>query len=406
MRGWLDGARCWRPEPWHGAPTAPGPTRRADRPASSSRSTRRTAARTSASARWPAKRGRRAAAPSWGWISVRPGARPHLLRHRAIPARGTPSSAPATTSGPRGIFARDPDTGEARWVYQWSPHDLYDYDGVNENDPARPADGGRARARCSSAPERNGYVYVLDRATGEVLSADAVRAHHVEHAASTSKTGRLIPIDDEAAAVGKRGPRHLSCRAGRARTGSHRRSRRAPGCSTSRTTTCAWTSKAVEANYIAGTPYVGANVRLYAPAPADIAASSPRGIRSARSASVEDHREVPGLERHGRDGRRRGVLRHDGGLVQGGATRAPAQLLWQFKTGSGIIGQPVTYRGPDGKQYVAVLSGVGGWAGAMVVERSRPARQTAALGWGEAMTRSLEGDDRGGMLYVFTVEGR
>ena len=40
--------------------------------------------------------------------------------------------------------------------------------------------------------------------------------------------------------------------------------------------------------------------------------------------------------------------------------------LWQFKTGSGIIGQPVTYRGPDGKQYVAVLSGVGGWAGAIV----------------------------------------
>ena len=32
-------------------------------------------------------------------------------------------------------------------------------------------------------------------------------------------------------------------------------------------------------------------------------------------------------------------------------------LLWQFKTGSGIIGQPITYKGPDGHQYVAVLSG-------------------------------------------------
>ena len=38
-------------------------------------------------------------------------------------------------------------------------------------------------------------------------------------------------------------------------------------------------------------------------------------------------------------------------------------LLWQFKTGSGIIGQPVSYKGPDGKQYVAMLSGIGGWAG-------------------------------------------
>ena len=46
------------------------------------------------------------------------------------------------------------------------------------------------------------------------------------------------------------------------------------------------------------------------------------------------------------------------------------ELLWQFKTGSGIIGQPVTYRGPDGKQYVAVLSGIGGWPGAVVVGRN------------------------------------
>ena len=42
------------------------------------------------------------------------------------------------------------------------------------------------------------------------------------------------------------------------------------------------------------------------------------------------------------------------------------KILWQFKTGSGIIGQPVTYRGPDGKQYVAILSGVGGWPGSIV----------------------------------------
>ena len=40
--------------------------------------------------------------------------------------------------------------------------------------------------------------------------------------------------------------------------------------------------------------------------------------------------------------------------------------LWEFRAGSGIIGQPTTYLGPDGKQYVAVLSGVGWWAGAVV----------------------------------------
>ena len=46
--------------------------------------------------------------------------------------------------------------------------------------------------------------------------------------------------------------------------------------------------------------------------------------------------------------------------------RTTGSCLWQFKTGSGIIGQPMTYKGPDGKQYVAILSGVGGWAGAIV----------------------------------------
>src|SRR6185437_4834018 len=41
------------------------------------------------------------------------------------------------------------------------------------------------------------------------------------------------------------------------------------------------------------------------------------------------------------------------------------KLLWKFHAGSGIIGPPVTYKGSDGRQYVAILSGVGGWSGAV-----------------------------------------
>ena len=51
------------------------------------------------------------------------------------------------------------------------------------------------------------------------------------------------------------------------------------------------------------------------------------------------------------------------------------QVLWQHKVGSGIIGQPITYKGPDGKQYVAILAGVGGWAGAIVAGGFRPSRR-------------------------------
>ena len=79
------------------------------------------------------------------------------------------------------------------------------------------------------------------------------------------------------------------------------------------------------------------------------------------------------------------------------------KLLWQYKTGSGIIGQPMTFRGPDGKQYVAVLSGVGGWAGAIVSGDLDPRDGTAALGFVNAMN-DLKGETGpGGTLYVFAL---
>ena len=77
--------------------------------------------------------------------------------------------------------------------------------------------------------------------------------------------------------------------------------------------------------------------------------------------------------------------------------------LWKYKTGSGIIGQPITYRGPDGKQYVAVLSGVGGWAGAIVSGNLDSRDATAALGFVNAMRDLPQHTTEGGMLYVFAL---
>jgi glucose dehydrogenase len=79
------------------------------------------------------------------------------------------------------------------------------------------------------------------------------------------------------------------------------------------------------------------------------------------------------------------------------------EVLWQFKCGSGIIGQPVTYEGPDGKQYVAVLSGVGGWAGAIVSADLDPRDPTGALGFLNAMKDLPQHTTKGGMLYVFAL---
>ena len=79
------------------------------------------------------------------------------------------------------------------------------------------------------------------------------------------------------------------------------------------------------------------------------------------------------------------------------------KVLWQFKTGSGIIGQPVSYKGPDGKQYVAILSGVGGWAGAIVSGGLDARDESAALGFAGAMKDLPKYTTKGGMLYVFTL---
>jgi alcohol dehydrogenase (cytochrome c) len=79
-------------------------------------------------------------------------------------------------------------------------------------------------------------------------------------------------------------------------------------------------------------------------------------------------------------------------------------LLWQYRVGSGIIGQPVTYLGPDGRQYVAILSGVGGWAGATALGLMPDIDPFIALGFGNAMTDLPRYTPQGGMLYVFALE--
>jgi lanthanide-dependent methanol dehydrogenase len=79
------------------------------------------------------------------------------------------------------------------------------------------------------------------------------------------------------------------------------------------------------------------------------------------------------------------------------------KLLWQYKAASGIVGQPVSYQGPDGKQYVAVLSGVGGWAGAVVAADLDMRDASAAAGWGNVMKDLPQHTTKGGMLYVFAL---
>jgi glucose dehydrogenase len=157
----------------------------------------------------------------------------------------------------------------------------------------------------------------------------------------------------------------------------------------------------VEANYIAGTPYVGANVKMYAGPGGnrgEFLAWDP--VKGEKVWSIQEKFPVWS-----------GAVATAGDVVFYGTMDGwfkavdakSGQPLWQFKCGSGIIGQPITYRGPDGKQYVAILAGVGGWSGAIVAGGLDPRDPTGALGFVNAMTDLPEATTKGGMLYVFAL---
>jgi PQQ-dependent dehydrogenase (methanol/ethanol family) len=344
---------------------------------------------------WPPDAWRTGGGTVWGWISYDPML--DLIYHgTSNPGPWNPEQRPGDNKWTAGTFARDPDSGEAKWFYQWSPHDLYDHDGVNEHILADLSIGGRMR-QVLIRPERNGYMYVLDRSTGEVLSADPFV--HVTAATGVDlKTGRLRPNPEKEPKLGtvvrdicpaSPGAKDWNPAAYSPRTGL---------VYVPHNNLC-MDFEGLEANYIAGTPYVGANVRFYA---------GPGGNRGAFSAwdpiarrkvwSTPEHFPVWS-----------GALVTAGDVVFYGTMDGwfkavdgrSGALLWQFKTGSGIVGQPITYLGPDGRQYVAVLAGIGGWPGAVVVNDLDTRDSTAALGWGAVMADLKEATTRGGMLYVF-----
>jgi len=333
----------------------------------------------------------------WGWISYDPEL--DLIYYgTANPGPWNPEQRPGDNKWTCGIWARKPDSGEAIWFYQWSPHDLYDHDGINEQILLTLPIKGQQR-KVLVRPERNGYVYVLDRATGQVLSATPF-AYITASKGVDLKSGRLIPSEEKAPGVG-RVVRMICPPAPGAKDWEPSAYSPVTGLVYIPHANLCQDEEGVQANYIAGTPYVGANVKMYA---------GPGGHRGEFDAwDPVNARKVWSIKE--RFPVWSGALATAGNVVFYGSMEGwfravdarTGQLLWQFKTGSGIIGQPITYRGPDGKQYVSVLSGVGGWSGAIVSGQLDPRDGTAALGFANAMSDLGKYTTKGGMLYTFAL---
>jgi len=347
---------------------------------------------------WPPEAWKIGGGTVWGWISYDPELR-LIYYGTSNPGPWNADQREGDNKFTSGVFARDVDTGMVRWFYQSTPHDLFDHDDINEilllDMPA--ANGARVPAIVR--PGRNGFIYVQDRRTGRVLSATPY-VHINSYKGVDLKTGKLITVPEKHP-VQKRVVRNICPGPAGAKDWNPSAFSPITGLLYVPTLNICMDMGVVNANYVAGTPFVGADVKMYA---------GPGGHRGAfiawdpvaRRKVFEIKEDLPLWSP---------VLATAGGVVFYGTLDGwfkaidgkTGRLLWRFRTESGIIGQPISYRGPDDRQYIAVPSGVGGWAGGLVSEAMDERDPTGALGFSN-VTRDLnERTPKGGTVYVFAL---
>lgn len=334
----------------------------------------------------------------WGWLTYDPGL--NLFYYSTSnPGTWNPDLRPGRNLWSTTVFARNPETGEAKWAYQWTPHDQWDYDGVNESILADLQINGSMRKTLVHF-DRNGFAYTLDRTTGEVLVAKPYVFVN-EATAINIKTGNP---DWNAAKGTKQGVNTTnicpSAMGGRDVLPASFSPQ--TGLFYTITNNLCMDYEGTQVNYTAGAPYVGATVKMY---------PGPGGHRGEFIAwDAKAGRKVWGIKND--VGLWSGTLTTAGdvafyGDLQGffyAVNARSGQVLLKFKTGSGIIGSPFTYLGPDGKQYVGVYSGVGGWSGLTVSADLSLDDPTGALGAVNAFKHLVNYTAKGGTLYIFGLE--
>jgi PQQ-dependent dehydrogenase (methanol/ethanol family) len=346
---------------------------------------------------WPTDQWKLGGATVWGWISYDPET-DTLYYATGNPGVWNPDVRPGDNKWSCAIIARDPKTGHVKWATQLIPHDMWDYDEIMENIVVDMEWKGQMR-KLLIHPGRGGFVLLLDRTTGEILSAEKFEPSTNWASGYDLKTGR--PLVDPAkmtrtgqvvkdicpAAVGAKefNPSAISPRTGMLYIAAQN------NC-------MEYTPE--EANYIAGTPYLGSQTAMY-PGPGDYQGEL-IGWDLATQRRVFSVKEAA-LPLNG------GVLATGGDLVfygtMDGTFRAidarTGEILWQQKLGSGIVANPMTYLGPDGKQYVAIYAGVGGWQGSVAFPEISEDDPYAGLGVVGAMKQIKKFTSAGDALYVF-----
>jgi PQQ-dependent dehydrogenase (methanol/ethanol family) len=298
------------------------------------------------------------------------------------------------------IFARNVDTGEAEWVYQMTPFDQWDYDGINEVVLVDMNVDGKTH-KCLVHFDRNGFAYVLDRTDGTLLRANKfVTVNWAEKI--DMKTGRPIK-------VGEHSPLKVGVNTQACPSAMGGKDQQPVAVDPSDPTNfyvptnnwCMEDEPQQRSHTQQGTVYVFANVYMY-PEKAGVTGK----FKKFNVVTGKTEWEIPDpFPNWG------GALVTAGGLAFYGSLggdfravdRATGKVLWSRKLGSGIIGNPISYS-VKGKQYVSVWCGIGGWIGLPVTAGLDLNDKFGAIG-ATAMTKAanLASIPQGGMLYTFRI---
>lgn len=337
----------------------------------------------------------------WGWFSYDKDTR-LMYYGSGNPGTWNPVQRPGDNKWSMTIFARNIDTGKVKWLYQMTPHDEWDYDGINEMILADITVKGKKRKALVHF-DRNGFGYTLDRVTGELLVAekfDPVVNWATSINLSTGLPNRVKKYSTEAG-----GEDVITKNICPAALGTKDQQ---PAAFSPKTElfyvptnhTC-MNYEPFKVSYTPGQPFIGANLDMFPPKGEDnlgnfIAWDADKGEivwSNPERFSVWS-----------------GALATAGNVVFYGTLEGYFKAvdavtgaeLYRFKTPSGIIGNVMTYL-HKGKQYVAVFSGIGGWAGYGIAGGIEDADGQAALG-AIGGYRSLSQYSRGGgSLTVFSL---
>ncbi|MBV8495930.1 MAG: PQQ-dependent dehydrogenase, methanol/ethanol family [Gammaproteobacteria bacterium] len=308
---------------------------------------------------WQNESWRTGGAPVWGWISYDPEL-DLFFYGTGNPAPYNPEQRLGDNKWSASVLARRPGDGSLVWAYQFTPHDNWDYDATGAMLLADLTIAGRP-VKALVHFDKNGFAYTLERATGRLLVAQPFAP--VTWARSVDlATGRpvLDPAKQTGASHGTVKDICPSLEGGVSPSSPAAYSPRTRLFYTSTNNLC-MDYAARHATYLKGVPFVGADTPYSAGAGGQLGGFIAWDAASGRKV-WENHEPYPnwsGALVTGGDVAFYGTL--DGWFKSVDARTG--RVLSKFKVGSGVVGNPITYLGPDGRQYVAVYAGIGGdWA--------------------------------------------